>query len=62
MPITKLLGITSTQTPYIAETNGNNNFIKKTFGFGNANPYHPEGRNLDPYAGDLKGANVYCLA
>ena len=62
MPITKLLGITGTQTPYIAETNGNSNFIKNTFSFGSANPNRPEGRNLNPYAGVLKGANVYCLA
>jgi len=62
MPIGKLLGITSSyQTPYIAETNSNN-FVKNTFSFGKANPNMPEGRNLNRYAGDIKGENLYCLA
>ena len=62
MSIGKLLGITaSVQTPYISENSGNSNFVKNTFNFGYANPTKPESRNLDPYAGDIKGANIYCL-
>ena len=58
MGIGKLFGI----NPAVGAVNQyqvsrpDNNFVKNTFNFENANPNRPESRD------DVKGKNLYCLA
>lgn len=63
MPITKLLGITSSvgiTNPYQATVNPN--FAKNSFNIGTANPNRPDTRVYDNALGDpVKGVELYCL-
>lgn len=59
MPIGKLFGINpavNAASTYQPSRHADNDFVKNTFNFENANPNRPESRD------DLHGMNLYCLA